>query len=310
MRLRDVAQIVQGKFYGNNLEIKSILPPEEAKRDSLTFLFNPELKTRAGAVISVKKISKKSGVIVSDCKKAMFYLLKKITSEKKRIPEISQNVIIEKGVKIPDCCSIEPYTIIRSGVKIGKGCCIGAGVYIDKGVNIGDYCTIGHHAVIYQNTIIGNFVEIGANSIIGKAGFGYVKLKKYQRLPHIGNVIIKDYVEIGANVTVDRGTIGSTVIGEDTKIDNLVHIAHNVKIGKNCLIMGQAGIAGSTKISDNVILCGQTGVSDHLTVGKNVVVYAKSAVFSNLVSNKQYSGIPAREHYTVLKALVRLYKGL
>ncbi len=309
MRLRDVAQIVQGKFYGNNLEIKSILPPEEAKRDSLTFLFNLELKTRAGAVVAVKKISKKSGVIVSDCKKAMFYLLKKITKEKK-IPEIGKNVIIEKGVNIPESCSIESYTIIQRGAKIGKGCCIGAGVYIDKGVNIGDYCTIGHHTVIYQNTIIGNFVEIGANSIIGKEGFGYIKLKRYQRLPHIGNVIIKDYVEIGANVTVDRGTIGNTVIGEGTKIDNLVHIAHNVKIGKNCLIMGQAGIAGSTKISDNVILCGQTGVSDHLTIGKNVVVYAKSAVFSNLVSNKQYSGIPAREHYTVLKALARLYKGL
>lgn len=309
MQLKEIARIVRGRFYGNNLEIKSILPPEEAKKDSLTFLFNPAVRTRAGAVIAVKKISGKSGVIVSDCKKAMFYLLKKI-AHRKRTPEIGEKVMIEKGVKIPRSCTIEPYTIVRSDVKIGRGCYIGAGVYLDEGVIIGDHCTIGHHTVIYPNTIIGNFVEIGANSVIGKQGFGYVRFKRYKKLSHIGGVLIKDYVEIGANVAIDRGTIGHTIIDTGTKIDNLVHIAHNVRIGKNCLIMGQVGIAGSARIGDNVILCGQSGVSDHITIGKNVIVYAKSAVFSNLAPYKQYSGIPAREHYTVLKALARLYKGL
>ncbi|MGQ9464288.1 MAG: UDP-3-O-(3-hydroxymyristoyl)glucosamine N-acyltransferase [bacterium] len=309
MRLREIARIVRGRFYGLNLDLKNILPPEEAKKDSLTFLFNPAVKTQAGAVISTKMISGKSGVIVSDCRKAMFYLLKSMEKEKV-VPEVAHTAIIEKDVKIPKSCIIEPYAIIKSGVEIGKGCYIGAGAYLDKGVKIGCYCKIGHNTVVYKNTVIGDFVEIGANSVIGKEGFGYIKFKRYKRICHIGGVLIKDYVEIGANVAIDRGTIGNTIIEDGTKIDNLVHIAHNVHIGKNCLIMGQAGIAGSTRIRDNVILCGQTGVSDHLTIGKNVVVYAKSGVFSNLKTNKRYSGIPAREHYIVLRALARLYRGL
>jgi UDP-3-O-[3-hydroxymyristoyl] glucosamine N-acyltransferase len=309
MKLKEIARIVKCRFYGKDFEIKNILPPDEADCNSLTFLFRTDIKTRAGAVIAEVRLPEKSGIVVSNCKKAMFYFLKKITEERK-LPVIAENAVIEKGVQIPAFCTVESYTVIRQGVKIGKGCHIGAGVYLDTNVFIGRYCTIEHHSVIYRNTLIGDYVQIGPNSVIGKPGFGYVKFNRYKRMPHIGNVVIRDYVDIGGNVVIDRATIGNTMIGQGTKIDNLVHIAHNVHIGKNCLIMGQAGIAGSTEIGDGVILCGQSGVSDHLKIGKNVVVYAKSAVFSNLAANMRYSGIPAREHYVVLKALARLYRGL
>lgn len=310
MELAEIARIVKGKAYGKNLEIKKILPPEEATKGCLTFLFNPKTQTLSDAVIAERRIPAKSGIIVPDCKKAMLLLLKRI-SQRRIKPKIAETVIIEDETEIPDHCNIEHHTIIKNGAKIGKGCYIGANVYVDNGVRIGDYCTIEHNVVLYRNTIIGNYVTIGANSVIGKEGFGYVKFsKKYRRIPHIGDVIIKDYVEIGASVCIDRATIGNTTIGEGTKIDNLVHIAHNVHIGKDCLIMGQCGIAGSSVIGDNVILCGQSGVSDHLKIGDNVVVFAKSGVFSNLVSKKKYSGIPAREHYMVLRALARLYKDL
>ncbi len=304
-----MAKIVNGTLYGKDTEIISILPPEEADRHSLTFLLDPNTKTSACAVITQQRVAGKISIVVKDCKKAMYLLLKQFSRTKNK-PYIAQQTLIEKNVHIPESCTIESYTIIKQGVKIGTGCFVGSGVYIDKNVVIGDYCTIEHHAVIYENTRIGNYAWIGANSVIGKEGFGYIKSRTYKRINHIGGVIIQDFVEIGGNVTIDRATMGNTIIGRGTKIDNLVHIAHNVHIGKNCLIMGQTGIAGSTKIGDNVILCGQSGVSDHLKVGNNVVVHAKSAVFSNLAPDKKYSGIPAREHYIVLKALARLYKNL
>ncbi|MGB9721244.1 MAG: UDP-3-O-(3-hydroxymyristoyl)glucosamine N-acyltransferase [bacterium] len=309
MKLREIAKIVKGNFYGKNMEIKNILPPDEADVDCLTFLFDTKVKTRARNIIAELRIPGKNGIVVSDCKKAMFYLLDRITTKKKH-PMIAETAVIEKSAQISPDCIIESHTVIKKGAKVGKGCYIGAGVFVDENVFIGNYCTIEHNVVIYKNTVIGNYVQIGANSVIGKPGFGYVRFKRFKRLPHIGTVLIKDYVDIGSNVTIDRATIGNTIIGEGTKIDNLVHIAHNVHIGRNCLIMGQSGIAGSTKIGDNVILCGQSGVSDHLKIGKNIIVFAKSAVFSNLESNKKYSGIPAREHYKVLRALSRLYKGL
>ncbi len=309
MRLKKIAKIINGTLYGKDIDIKNVLPPEEADRHSLTFLFDPRTKTSARAVIAQQRVAGKISIVVKDSKKAMYLLLKQISRTKTK-PHIAQQTRIEKNVHIPESCTIESYTIIKQGAKIGTGCFIGSGVYIDKNVVIGDYCTIEHHAVIYENTRIGNYVCIGANSVIGKEGFGYIKSRTYKRIKHIGGVIIQNFVEIGGNVTIDRATIGNTIIGRGTKIDNLVHIAHNVHIGKNCLVMGQAGIAGSTNIGDNVILCGQSGVSDHLTIGNNVVIYAKSAVFSNLAPDKKYSGIPAREHYIVLKALARLYRNL
>jgi UDP-3-O-[3-hydroxymyristoyl] glucosamine N-acyltransferase len=177
-------------------------------------------------------------------------------------------------------------------------------------VVIGAHCEVYPNTTIYKKTKIGDFVVINSNSVIGKEGFGYIKQKRYQRLRHIGGVIVKNFVEIGSNVAIDRATIGNTMIGQGTKIDNLVHIAHNVTVGENCIIMGQTGIAGSTKIGNNVILCGQVGVSDHLKIGDNVTVFAKSAVFKSLPKNKKYSGIPAREHDAVLRAIARLYRRL
>ncbi len=307
MKLSDIVNIVNGSLYGKDLEIRNILPPEDARRDDLTFLFNISKRTRAGAVIACCKIDRKSGIVVKNPREAMYLLLKKITvkSRKKRL---AQEAIIDETVSVPRSCVIEPFAIVKKAARIGMGTYIGAHAYIDEGVSIGKHCDIHAHTAIFGNTRIGDFVTVHSNTVVGKEGFGYLKRKKkYERLRHIGGVVIRDYVEIGSNVTIDRGTIGDTVIGEGAKIDNQVHIAHNVKLGKNCIVMGQVGIAGSTKIGDNVILCGQVGISDHLEIGDDVIVYAKSGVFKPLSSDKEYSGIPAREHHLVLKAIAWLY---
>ncbi|KPJ74212.1 hypothetical protein AMJ52_01455 [candidate division TA06 bacterium DG_78] len=313
MKLFEVARYVHGLLYGKkSFNIANIQPPDDANKDDLTFLFDPLTETNAGAVIANKKIKGKNGIVVEDPKEAMFILLERLStiSNKRRKKEISSMAIIEDNVVVPKSCIIEPFVIIKSGAKIGNETYIGANCVIDRDTSIGKNCEIHPHTVIYKNTKIGNFVSIHSNTVIGKEGFGYIKKRGYKRFKHIGGVVIGDFVEIGSNVTIDRGTIGHTIIGRGTKIDNLVHIAHNVKIGTNCIIMGQVGIAGSTKIGDNVVLCGQVGVKDHITIGNGVTVYAKSGVFTPLKSNEVYSGTPARQHRAVLKALARLYKNL
>jgi UDP-3-O-[3-hydroxymyristoyl] glucosamine N-acyltransferase len=308
VKLFEIAHYVKGSVYGNkNFNITDILPPDDAKKNNLTFLFDSSVKTNAGAIITDRKLKGKNGIVVKNPKEAMYLLLKKL-SKQNRKKYISNKSIIEPDVVLPRNCVIEPFSIIKEDVKIGNGTYIGTHCVIDEGVIIGKNCEIHSNTIIYKNTKIGDYVLINANTVIGKEGFGYIKKKRYERFKHIGGVIIKDFVEIGSNVTIDRGTIGFTIINEGTKIDNTVHIAHNVKIGKNCIIMGQVGIAGSAKIGNNVILCGQVGISDHLEIGDGVIVYAKSGVFKPLIKNKKYSGIPAREHDIVLKALARLYK--
>lgn len=310
MKLSDVARIVNGLIYGKKFfNIKDILPPDDAGKNDLTFLFNASIKTKAGAIIAARKLKGKNGIVVKNPKEAMYLLLKEL-SKKDRKKNISTQSIIERDVSLPKFCIIEPFAIIKKDAKIGTGTYIGAHCYIDEGVIIGKNCDIHPNAVIHKNTRIGNYVSINSNTVLGKEGFGYIKKKRYERIKHIGGVEIKDFVEIGSNVTIDRGTIGHTIIGEGTKIDNLVHIAHNVKIGKNCIIMGQVGIAGTTKIGDNVVLCGQVGIKDHLEIGDSVTVYAKSGVFTPLAPDKKYSGTPAREHHIILRAIARLYRGL
>jgi UDP-3-O-[3-hydroxymyristoyl] glucosamine N-acyltransferase len=308
VKLSDVGRLVTGKIYGKrSFTIKAVVPPDEAGASDLTFLFDPETRTRAGAVIARVPVRNKNGIVVQDPKDALFRLLEHL-GRRKRKYAIAPSADIDSTVVLPSQCEIEPFAVIRSGVSIGAGTRIGAHAYIGEDVVLGRHCDISPHAVIHQNTRIGDHVMVGSGAVLGKEGFGFVKKKRYRRLRHIGILIIDAFVDIGALVTIDRGTIGSTVIGEGTKIDNLVHIAHNVKIGKHCIIMGQCGIAGSARLGDHVVLCGQVGVADHVCIGDNVVVYAKSAVFKTIPRKKIYSGIPAREHAAVLRALARLYK--
>jgi UDP-3-O-[3-hydroxymyristoyl] glucosamine N-acyltransferase len=308
MKLSEIAKIVRGKTYGRkDFLVRSLQPPETAGREDLTFLFEPGITTRAGAVIAKIPLPGRSGVVVKTPKMAMYRLLKKFSSTRTQ-PAVSDLALIEETAVIGRSSRIEPFAVIRRGTRIGHHAVVGAHCYIDADVRIGGYFSIGPNSVILGDVTIGDFVEIGPNCVVGKSGFGYVKLKRYERLPHVGGLRIRDHVEIGGNVAIDRGTIGDTVIGAGTKIDNLVHIGHNVRLGRDCLVMGQVGIAGSTVCGDNVVLCGQVGLADHLRVGDRAVIFAKSGVFKSVPADAAWSGIPAREHQMVLKALARIYK--
>jgi len=211
-----------------------------------------------------------------------------------KIPHIGK-VVIEDNVEIGANTCIDRAFIGET--IIGKGTKIDNLVQIAHNVKIGKNTIIVSQAGIAGSTEIGNNVIIHAGSVVGSDGFGYVnKEGKHYKIPHIGRVVIEDDVEIGANTCIDRAFIGETVIGKGTKIDNLVQIAHNVKIGKNVILVSQAGIAGSTEIGNNVIIAGQAGIVDHAKIGDNVVIMAKAGVEDREVPpNKVLLGIPARD---------------
>ena len=192
-------------------------------------------------------------------------------------------------------------TIIDSSVKIGKNFNIGSNSLIKKNVIIGNNVVVGSNCVI-SNAVIQDNVIINDGTIIGKIGFGfkYIK-KKFHFIPHIGCVMIESNVYIGSNCTIDRGSFSNTKISESTKIDNQVHIAHNVEIGKNCYLTAQVGIAGSSKIGNNCMVGGQVGISGHLNIGNNVYIGGKSGVIKNISDNERVMGYPSKSIKNFLK---------
>ena len=188
---------------------------------------------------------------------------------------------------------IRQNTYIDSSAKIGKKFKVGFNSIIKKNVIIGNDVTIGSNCVI-SNSIIKDNVKINDGSIVGKIGYGFKLIdNKLEFIPHIGGVILQENVYIGSNCTIDRGSFSNTIIEKNTMIDNLVHIAHNVKIGSNCFIAGQVGIAGSSTIGNNCMIGGQSGISGHLKIGKNVQIAGHSGVLKNILDNDKVIGFPA-----------------
>jgi UDP-3-O-[3-hydroxymyristoyl] glucosamine N-acyltransferase len=210
---------------------------------------------------------------------------------------IHPTAVLGEDVKLGDNVSIGAYAVIDDKVEIGDNTIIRPHTCIGDSCKIGANCHIYPQVTLIENVEIGNNVIIHSGTIIGSEGFGFIgENGTYRKIPQIGKVIIGDNVQIGANVTIDRATFGKTWIKDGTKIDNLVQIAHNVEIGKNCIIVGQVGICGSVKLGDGVILAGQVGITDHLSIGDGVKVAAKSVVTKSVAAGKFVSGYPARDH--------------
>ena len=254
-------------------------------------------KSRAGAVIVGRGIEglAKPQLIVENVDAALIEALNVFAPKLKAVPEgidrtakVGQDVSIAKGV------AIGPGVVIDDGVTIGEKSIIGSGCKIGENSKLGKDCRLDSNVVVYHNCIIGNNVIIQANSTIGSTGFGYSFIDgSHKLIPHNGCVVIEDFVEIGADCCVDRAKFGETKIGAGTKIDNLVQIAHNVVIGKCCLIAGQVGISGSCKLGDGVVLAGQVGLVDNIEIGDGTIVGAQSGVTHNVAAGQKIFGSPA-----------------
>ena len=221
---------------------------------------------------------------------------------------IHERAMIGQNAVIGADPSIHPYVVIANEVKIGDRVTIYPGVWIGKGTTIGDDAVIYSNVNIRENLQIGNRVIIHAGATIGSDGFGYVTEDGiHYKIPQVGGVIIGDDVEIGANSTIDRATLGNTVIKRGTKIDNLVHVAHNVTIGEHCFLIAQVGISGSCTLGNYVVLAGQVGVADHISIGDRTIVSAQSGVIKDIEPDQVMGGyyaMPQREWLKV-QALIK-----
>jgi UDP-3-O-[3-hydroxymyristoyl] glucosamine N-acyltransferase len=297
-----LAEIAGAQLVGNGTgEICRAAPFESATPDSITFVSNEKLleniaDCKAGAVIVSKKIETSVPLlVVKKIEKALIAVLKEFMPKLSAPqPGIHKSAIVEQGAVIAPTASIGEFVCVRSGVIIGERTIVIAGCKIGENSVIGNDCRIDDNVVIYHNCKIGNNCIISADSVIGATGFGYYFFDGgHQLIPHTGGVVLEDCVEIGANTCVDRAKFGNTIIGAGTKIDNLVHIAHNVVIGKCCLITAQVGIAGSTKIGNGVVFAGQVGIADHITIDDGAQIGAQAGVMNNIPAGKRVLGAPA-----------------
>ncbi len=322
--VKEIAGIIKGEVVGDaSLQINNLGSIESAKNGEISFAFAKKHlekleETNASCVIvpeSFTASSKKTLIKTPNPREAFINLLRAFYKPERKKPGIHPSAVVSKSAKLANGVYVGPNAVIEEGVGIGENTTIEAGVFVGKNSSVGNDTLICANVSIYHNCSIGNNVIIHSGTVVGSDGFGFIQSEDGVRhkIPQVGKVAIKDNVEIGSNVSIDRGTIGETVIGEGTKLDNLIQVAHNVKIGKNVVIAGSSGIAGSAVIEDNVTIAAQVGIKDHVRIGKGAILAAKCGVKSDVAPGKIMGGIPAREAIQFAKevaALTRLTKNL
>lgn len=316
----EIVDLVAGQFAGDrDRSISGVAPLAQAKSDQLSFLSNRKYAadlaaTKAGAVLVPKNLEGNDDhwIRVDDTYFAFARIMTRWFSNRPMPKGISPKAVVSSSAKLGQNVVLGHFAIIGDEVVIGNNVTIFHGVSIEAGSIIGDDCIIYPNVTVYDGTRIGHRCIIHSGVVIGSDGYGFALHEgKHHKIPQIGIVRIEDDVEIGAGSTIDRAALGETVIGEGTKIDNLVQIGHNVKVGKHCLLVSQVGIAGSTELGDYVAVAGQSGFSGHLKIGNRVQVAAKSAVLADVPDDTKVMGSPAvpftefARRHAALKKLAR-----
>lgn len=315
--LAEIAELVGGELVGDGAaEISGLNSIDTAEAGNLTFADENHVaaakKSSATAVIIPANFTGElpANAIRSANPKAAFAQLMEIFAPKVKIHAgISAQAYIGAGTKIAADAKIMAFAYVDDGAKIGSGAVIYPHVYIGQGAKIGAGTVIYSSATVREFCVVGKNCVVHSSAVIGADGFGFTtKNGVHTKIPQVGNVVIEDDVEIGAHVGIDRAAMGSTIIGHGTKIDNLVHIAHNCKIGANCLIVAQTGISGSTTVGDNVTFGGQVGTVGHITIGGNSVYAARSGISKNMPEGFFGCGFPIQSHSEWLKHQAALRK--
>ncbi len=317
LTLKEIAEIVGGKLKGDkDIPIKGINSLELAQKGEISYFADKRYKdllskTKASALLVSEETELFKGpqIIVPNPALALVRLAQYFFKPTQRYSGISELAHIGKDTKIGDDPSIYPFVYIGNNVTIGDKVTIMPGVYIGHGVKIGDNTLIYPNVTILDNTIIGNNVVIHSGTVIGSDGFGYERDGEvHVKVPQMGIVQIDDDVEIGANNCIDRATFGKTWIKKGVKTDNLVHIAHNVVVGENSLLIAQVGISGSVSIGRGVIIAGQVGIVDHISIGDYSMIGPQSGVAKSIPPKSIFSGTPAMPHKMFLKTSTLIQK--
>ena len=315
-----IAELVSGELIGDpTAEVTGVAPLDRAAGRDLSILSSAKYapmmaKTRAGIVLVDPEYRDAPGeplarIVVEKPLEKLLGLLPRLYPPDAPVPGVASTARLGRGVTLGKRVAIGEYAVIGAGATIGDDAVIGADCAVGDRVSIGAGARLWPYVTIYQGASIGERSIVHSGARIGCDGFGYVfRDGAHQKIPHVGRCIIGDDVEIGANTTIDRGSIDDTVIGSGTKIDNLVHIAHNVRIGQKCLIMAQVGIAGSATVGDGVILAGQAGLAGHISIGAGARIAAQAGVFGDVPAGETWSGYPARPHRDSLRASAALFK--
>lgn len=300
-----LAQLVGGILTGDgNKELCSVAPLDSAEIDSISFLANARYArmldaTRAGVVLVGRGVSRQNGdyIVTDDPYSAFVIALEYFNPVDVETPGIHPTAVVASESSIDSSACIGPNCVIESGVSIGSGTVLAANVFVGRNSRVGANCHVHPNVSIRNGCVLGDRVVIHCGTVIGSDGFGFaMEQGRFRKIPQIGNVVIENDVEIGANTTIDRATMGETRICEGTKIDNLVQIAHNVRIGRHCVIAAQAGISGSTQFGDYCRVGGQAGFIGHIKIGDGAAFGAQSGISADVSPGEILSGSPARPH--------------
>ena len=315
-----IAKLTGGTLEGDaDARVSSVASLDRAGPGQLSFCvstkYAPQLaQTKASVVLLSPDVAAEgtriaARIVVSKPHDAIVSLLPRLYAAPAREPGIHPTAVIGRSARLGAAASIGPYVQIGSGATIGDRAVLDAHAVVGDGVVIGDDCHLYPHVTLYAGARLGHRVAIHAGARIASDGFGYIyRDGRHEKIPHVGRCIIEDDVEIGANTTIDRGSIDDTVVGAGTKIDNLVMIGHNVRIGRLCLLAAQCGVSGSVRIEDGVVLGGQVGIAGHHTIGAGARLAAQAGVFGDIPRGETWSGYPARPHREALRAQAALFK--
>lgn len=310
--------------YNQDLKFAGVLPLSYATKEHISFLINDKyfdetLTTNAGAIICSKKAAEnllgktKSVLLVSDNPHATLAKVSQFFFKPKHpFTGISEHAIIDVTAEIHPSATVFPFVFIGPGARVGANTTIYSGCFVGAASVIGSDCLLYPNVVIREGCNVGDRCIFNPGAVIGGDGFGFAPTEKENiKIPQIGGVQIANDVEIGANATIDRGAMADTKIGSQTKIDNLVMIAHNVVVGDFCFIAAQTGIAGSTIVGNRVIIAGQVGVAGHLKIGDKSILTAQSGISKNIPVGETWGGSPARpykEHAITIATINKLVK--
>ena len=302
--LSELADLVKGKIVGDpTMVITGVSEIQNGRESTITFLSNLKYKkylqtTGASAVVvpEASLLDNKPGIVHHNPQLAIAKILGEFTPKLQYTSGVNETAYVDSKAKIGKNVTIGPFSVIEAGVIIGDHSNIGSHTVIDQKTSIGKNCKIFSNIHIYHGTNIGDNAIIHSGTVIGSDGFGFVTDQDINhKIPQNGYVIIGNDVEIGANCAIDRGTIGDTIIEDQCKLDNHVHLAHNVRLGKGCLLTAAVTIAGSVEVGEFCIFAGHVGVAPHVKIGARSVLAAKTGVSKSLKGGKVYAGMPARE---------------